>query len=475
MLCARALSVLSLAGMANPSLNAGGSNKRKRAPESSRMIEGDDRSSDIVTWAHTPAQGRSRVAILLPPIPSSSGQGQPAQSTRDISPAHLSQETLNTPEYDPVTVEAEPKNKQQGWMEDFVKRSEDLLGALLDREDIPDNGMCRGCMRLSHRANPLHNIERWTGKFFRAAALWEVGGYVLISHRHQVNTGDCLKHRQDILEKNEQAKDEAEQTHLGHGTSILPMEAINLCLFHAETDVMDPEEGDGDLSPGGDYLGVNTPGTIPRRDDFNNDYVRIVHTNGIHHRALVTCGCMGAENIHTDLMYWRYVPTTFSKYRMLFTTAVLDDYRLANLECKVSAYQYMQKLRHKTSPLLPASAPNLYQELLRLSRLWRWIKKKKWAGHGMTPDGDSDGAPGGLAIFCPACPQPGINLPKDWKNDPNRWVYRRFFVADGNFKADHVRHKYTSDIWLSEGAGMFGLRSEYHAFLERAATGTEVR
>jgi hypothetical protein len=50
----------------------------------------------------------------------------------------------------------------------------------------------------------------------------------------------------------------------------------------------------------------------------------------------------------------------------------------------------------------------------------------------------------------------------------SRWVYRRAFVADGNFKADHVRQKNTCDIWLSEGAGMISKRDVYHAFLETA-------
>ena len=47
-------------------------------------------------------------------------------------------------------------------------------------------------------------------------------------------------------------------------------------------------------------------------------------------------------------------------------------------------------------------------------------------------------------------------------------MYRRFFVADGNFKADHVRQKNVSDVWLSEGAGMFSKRSEYQSFLNTA-------
>jgi hypothetical protein len=29
-----------------------------------------------------------------------------------------------------------------------------------------------------------------------------------------------------------------------------------------------------------------------------------------------------------------------------------------------------------------------------------------------SPSGPSDGS---MAIFCPACPQPGINLPDDWQ------------------------------------------------------------
>ena len=33
-------------------------------------------------------------------------------------------------------------------------------------------------------------------------------------------------------------------------------------------------------------------------------------------------------------------------------------------------------------------------------------------GHGHVNDVPSSGS---MAIFCPACPQPGVNLPGDWK------------------------------------------------------------
>jgi hypothetical protein len=42
-------------------------------------------------------------------------------------------------------------------------------------------------------------------------------------------------------------------------------------------------------------------------------------------------------------------------------------------------------------------------------------------------------------------------------------------VADGNFKADHVRQKPAgADVWLSEGCGMIPKREEYMAFLKTA-------
>jgi hypothetical protein len=42
-------------------------------------------------------------------------------------------------------------------------------------------------------------------------------------------------------------------------------------------------------------------------------------------------------------------------------------------------------------------------------------------------------------------------------------------VADGNFKADHIRQKSeVDDVWLSEGSGMIPKREEYFTFLATA-------
>lgn len=163
-----------------------------------------------------------------------------------------------------------------------------------------------------------------------------------------------------------------------------------------------------------------SPPIAPRADAMNNPFVRVVHTNGIHNISLVYCGCRGTLASHQDLLYSRILPTTFSKYTTLFTTEVLDDFRLSNLECKTSAYQYFQKLRRKTSAIAPDGVPNKYQELRRLSREWRWLKQLKWAGYGSTQADITRPTPGELTLFCPACPQPHINLPSDWEKDKNK-------------------------------------------------------
>ena len=53
---------------------------------------------------------------------------------------------------------------------------------------------------------------------------------------------------------------------------------------------------------------------------------------------------------------------------------------------------------------------------MRASRQWNNLKLRKWAGIGH--EGSHAIPAGGLVNFCIACPQPGINLPEKWDEDP---------------------------------------------------------
>jgi len=126
-------------------------------------------------------------------------------------------------------------------------------------------------------------------------------------------------------------------------------------------------------------------------------------------------------------------------------------------------------LRRVTNSLNPSKVVNLYHELRRLSRLWQWVKKLRWARYGQRVGQPITPKPGELGNYCLACPQVGFNVTENWKADPNRWVYRRVVTVNGNFMADHVRQPLAADdLWLSDGLGMTTRNSEYKAFLQSA-------
>ncbi|KIK73043.1 hypothetical protein PAXRUDRAFT_41292, partial [Paxillus rubicundulus Ve08.2h10] len=52
------------------------------------------------------------------------------------------------------------------------------------------------------------------------------------------------------------------------------------------------------------------------------------------------------------------------------------------------------------------------------------------------------------SLFCPACPQPGVNLPDDWE----QVVGEAPILVDGNFSAQHMKMKIPEDdVSLSDG------------------------
>lgn len=51
------------------------------------------------------------------------------------------------------------------------------------------------------------------------------------------------------------------------------------------------------------------------------------------------------------------------------------------------------------------------------SREWNNLLDLKRFGYGHV---DSNPGKGDMALFCAMCPQPGVNIPEDWKDD-NRY------------------------------------------------------
>ena len=87
---------------------------------------------------------------------------------------------------------------------------------------------------------------------------------------------------------------------------------------------------------------ISTEPTWLGANAMNNTYFHIIHTNGIHHLAMVTCLCRGADTVSLNLVASQLLPVSFTCIWALFTMMLMDYFHLCNLELKVSAYQFYQ-------------------------------------------------------------------------------------------------------------------------------------
>ncbi len=128
-----------------------------------------------------------------------------------------------------------------------------------------------------------------------------------------------------------------------------------------------------------------------------------------------------------------------------------------------------------TKLLLTLLTQDRYRELMRVSRIWDDMTNRKRAGFGHDKALASNPPPGSLALFCPACPQPGINLPPNWENEQDaEWKYAKVINMDGNFKADHIRMNTPDDVNLQNGLGFFVEKELYKKHLGTTIDTAEV-
>ncbi|KAF7298474.1 CxC2 domain-containing protein [Mycena kentingensis (nom. inval.)] len=141
--------------------------------------------------------------------------------------------------------------------------------------------------------------------------------------------------------------------------------------------------------------------------------------------------------------------------RTCATLACLNDFHALSLHGKTTAYDYYRALEYRTSgagikPL------DRYKAFMRMARQYRHLLLLKRRGRGHTAKPIVATRSGELAIWCAACPHPGINLPDNWM-DASPWdqcLYIQFIAMDACFRLK--RRLIGSDIriWDSARAGL---------------------
>ncbi|KAG1845638.1 hypothetical protein F4604DRAFT_1688621 [Suillus subluteus] len=299
---------------------------------------------------------------------------------------------------------------QNDFLQDYLPWRTEYLSVLLDLEQLVNNGKCNDCGEGEGliRCLSCSGTRAWCPSC------------VLKAHQH--NPFHNLQLWNGRFYETTTLQAQGYIMYLGHGGEPCPN------LSHQP----DPSPWE-DLGSMEDVFAQEEGDTINDTQLGVSNLV-IVHSTGVYSHSVSWCQCPGAEKAHhLDLMKARLFPASLTRPRSAFTFDVLDNFLIDALECKTSAMSFYQKLRRFTNNAFPDKIP-----------------KKVGFGH----DTERSPGPGDLALYCPACPQPGINLPTSWRYDYEEWLVMRRYVVDGNFTAQHMKMKIPEDdVSLADGKG----------------------
>ena len=127
-------------------------------------------------------------------------------------------------------------------------------------------------------------------------------------------------------------------------------------------------------------------------------------------------------------------------------------------------------------------------------RMWRHLRLLRRGGRAHDLSGAAGTAPGELAVLCPACPYPDINLPANWRSAtkdsefvlvffslslyylrPSRYLYYQSFGIDACFRFKRRQiSSYEKDPELGPGFAYMVAWEPYHQYLLKHANQKEV-
>ncbi|GBE84724.1 hypothetical protein SCP_0607040 [Sparassis crispa] len=459
------------------------------------VVDLDDEVEFVTKVAKQTTRGVRYVDVPLP-MPTGSNMPSPSKSP---SKAPASGSLFNLDDGDvlgnigvPIQLDpaAQKTKTQNDFMRDWIPHRDDYLHAIVEMEAPPEPRncaeckvgegrwrcldcmgrplTCTDCCRNGHQRAPFHRIEHWQGQYFEPASLYWVGVCIHLGHGGDpCPLGAFTAHNNPapVVAPGSDFWNASNEDLNAHDGEVSDDGEVPF-NFAPLAGTLDGEARQTDDAPDPTWE-EDVPPVLsrpPRRDSYGNWIIVIVDISGVHHIGVDWCQCEMAVECDMQLLQMGLYPGTVKDPHTAFTFAVLDDFLLENKECKTAALNYYSKLKWVTSNAFPGTIPDRYRELMRVSRQWRQLKYRKW--HGFSHDALRPVEKGGLAIFCPACPQPGLNLPFDWQADPVQWKFKHGFVMDGNFSAEHMKMKHPEeDVALSNGQAFMVGQEDYKAHL----------
>ncbi|KAF8183260.1 hypothetical protein K438DRAFT_1766936 [Mycena galopus ATCC 62051] len=186
--------------------------------------------------------------------------------------------------------------------------------------------------------------------------------------------------------------------------------------------------------------------------------------------AVYTCDCehrATAGPPEMQMLRAGWFPATDDRPRTCATVACLDLFMLTTLQAKTTAYDFYKVLERLTDHT-GENLPNRYHPFLRMLREYRHLQMLKRGGRGYDQEGVEATKPGELAVRCPCCPQPGINLGDDWEkaSPQDAFLYILYIALDACFRLK--RRMVSSELKdppLGPGTAYMVETQPYRAFL----------
>ncbi|KAJ6454059.1 hypothetical protein C8R47DRAFT_1181216 [Mycena vitilis] len=177
----------------------------------------------------------------------------------------------------------------------------------------------------------------------------------------------------------------------------------------------------------------------PAPEPANKNFVAL-HTNGIHEIAVDFCGCEKAAAAGlpaVQLLRAGWYPATHEKPQTCATLAVLEKFHQDTLQAKTTMYDFYGVLERLTNNA-GIKPPDRYHEFIRMCRQYRHLMLLKRGGRALAYDasGVYGTKPGELALECPACPRPGVNMEDGWEDLPESMHHKitLFLAMDACFR-----------------------------------------
>ncbi|KAK0484271.1 hypothetical protein EDD18DRAFT_1311853 [Armillaria luteobubalina] len=152
-------------------------------------------------------------------------------------------------------------------------------------------------------------------------------------------------------------------------------------------------------------------------------------------------------------------------------------FHLLSLVSKTTTYNFCRMLERMSDNTGLNTPPSHRAALMHMLIQWRHLQLLKRGGQAHDVTGPEGTKPGKLAVLCPSCPWPGINLPSDWDQAPPplKFLYLLLICIDANFcLKNQTVSSYSRDPGLGIGWSYFTAHEPYEDYVQSRAMDADI-